>query len=106
MRILLVLIPASCDFLASAMAFIAMNFIPGSAYQMIKGGGLITTAIFSYVLLKNKIQRNHISGCVLALVGILIVGSSNLIFNGSGASSSETVLIANKLRHCRSLATF
>ena len=106
MRILLVLIPASCDFLASAMAYIAMNFIPGSVYQMLKGGGLITTAIFSYVLLKKKIQRNHISGCVLALVGILIVGSSNLIFNGSGASSSETVLIANKLRHCRSLATF
>jgi drug/metabolite transporter (DMT)-like permease len=90
-RLLQVLVPASCDFLASAMAYIALNFIPGSVYQMLKGGGLITTAIFSYMLMKKKIKRNHICGCVLALVGILIVGASNLIFNSSSSSSTDTV---------------
>lgn len=67
------------------MSYIALNFIPASVYQMLKGGGLITTAIFSYLLLKKKIKRNHISGCILALVGVTIVGGANLYFSDSSS---------------------
>lgn len=96
-----VLVPASCDFLASAMAYTAMNFIAGSVYQMLKGGGIITTAIFSYMLFKKRIKRNHISGCTLALIGITIVGASNLIFSSSSSTDADVVIHLNLFRVLR-----
>lgn len=57
---------------------------------MLKGGGIITTFIFSYFLLKPTVKRSQISGCILALVGISIVGIAALIFNNS-ASTFSTV---------------
>lgn len=88
------------------MAYTAMNFIAGSVYQMLKGGGIITTAIFSYMLFKKRIKRNHISGCTLALIGITIVGASNLIFSSSSASDQDVVSAVIKFRVCKYWATF
>lgn len=49
----LLAIPAFCDFIASTLQCIALNFISGSVYQMIRGGTIITTAICSKIILKN-----------------------------------------------------
>lgn len=84
----LIIIPAACDFLSSCLQYIALNFIPASIYQMLKGGGIITTFIFSYMLMKPIVKRSQISGCLLALVGIIIVGIAALIFNNNGSSFS------------------
>jgi drug/metabolite transporter (DMT)-like permease len=48
-------IPALCDFITSTMQYIALNFISGSVYQMMRGGTIITTFIFSIIFLKAKI---------------------------------------------------
>ena len=52
--------------------------------MMFKGASLITTAIFSKVLFQMKIQRRHLAGCGLALVGITVVGSSGLLDQKQG----------------------
>lgn len=48
---LLILIPVVCEFVTSTLHFFALNFIPGSAYQMIMGGNIVATFLFSTLLL-------------------------------------------------------
>lgn len=80
MNRLLLLVPAFFDLLTSTMQFIAFNFISGSAYQMMKGGSIATTFIFSVLFLKQKIKRSQSIGSVLAFIGIVIVGVANSVF--------------------------
>jgi drug/metabolite transporter (DMT)-like permease len=74
------LIPTFFDLLTSTMQFIAFNFISASAYQMMNGGNIITTFIFSVTLLKMPILRRQLVGSILAFIGIFIVGLANTIF--------------------------
>ena len=86
-------IPAFCDFVTSTLQYIALNFIPGSVYQMLRGGTIVTTFIFSVVFLHSKVEKSQILGAGLALFGVLIVGTSSLIFSSSGSGSADAVLI-------------
>lgn len=88
----LLAIPALCDFITSTLQYIALNFIPGSVYQMMRGGTIVTTFLFSIVFLKSKVQKHQILGSALALFGVLIVGTSNMIFSDSSSGSSGAVI--------------
>jgi len=48
-------VPAMCDLLASTLAYISLNYIPPSIYQMLRGGAIISTAFMSKFFLKKKI---------------------------------------------------
>jgi drug/metabolite transporter (DMT)-like permease len=50
---------------------------------MFKGASIVTTAIFSRILVKMVIQKRHLAGCGLAILGLTIVGASGLIGNNS-----------------------
>ena len=80
-------VPAFCDFVTSTLHYIALNFVAGSVYQMMRGGTIVTTFIFSITFLKIKIQPKMIIGSGLALLGIAVVGFSNLWFSSGSASS-------------------
>lgn len=66
--------------MGSALQYMSLNFIPASIYQMLKGGSIITTFLFSKWLLKGKTKRSEVSGCLLSLIGITIVGLSAVLF--------------------------
>lgn len=89
----LLAIPALCDFITSTLQYVALNFIPGSVYQMMRGGTIITTFIFSICFLKAKVQKYQILGCVLAFLGVFVVGVSNMVFRGSDSNDSSAVII-------------
>jgi drug/metabolite transporter (DMT)-like permease len=62
-----------------------LAFISSSTYMMFKGASIVTTAIFSRILIKMIIEKRHIAGCGLAILGLTIVGSSGFITsNDSG----------------------
>lgn len=86
-------IPALCDFFSSILHYIALNFISGSVYLMMRGGTIITTFLFSVIFLKIRIQRHQIVGSSLALLGVVIVGASNMLFSNSSSGSSTPVHI-------------
>jgi len=48
-------IPASADFFTSTLQYIALNFLNPSVYQMLRGGVIVITAIFSVMFLKRKL---------------------------------------------------
>ena len=89
----LLVVPAFCDFVSSMLNCIALNFIAGSVYQMIRGGTIITTFIFSIIILKSKVKKNQSLGAVLAFLGVLIVGASNLFFSDKESGSTDVVII-------------
>lgn len=47
---------------------------------MMRGGSIVTTLIFSVIFLKAKVMKNQIAGAALVLVGVMIVGLSNMVF--------------------------
>jgi drug/metabolite transporter (DMT)-like permease len=100
---LLLAIPAMSDLVTSTMQYVALNFVAGSVYQMMRGGAIVTTFLFSIVFLKMKAQRNQIAGSALALVGVFIVGASSLIFSSS-SSGTDPVFLPSR-RDCKSSDT-
>lgn len=88
----LLAIPALCDFITSTLQYIALNFISGSVYQMMRGGTIITTAIFSRYFLKTKVQRYQLVGCALAFVGVFVVGLSNMLFKSNNSTDASAVI--------------
>lgn len=91
----LLAIPAISDLVTSTLQYVALNFVAGSVYQMMRGGAIVTTFIFSTIFLKMKAQRNQVFGSIFALIGVLIVGASSLIFSSSSESGGDTVLVSS-----------
>jgi drug/metabolite transporter (DMT)-like permease len=76
----LLAIPALSDFITSTLQYVALNFISGSVYQMLRGGAIVTTFMFSILFLKIKVKRCQIVGAAMALFGVIVVGISNVAF--------------------------
>lgn len=74
-------VPAFFDLVTSLLHFIALNFLSASILQMMKGGTLLTTFIFSILLLRSKIKNFQTYGCGLVLLGLIIVGLNNILFS-------------------------
>lgn len=91
----LIAIPAAGDVLNSTLSYIALNFITGSIWQMFRGGSIVATFALSICFLKMKVRANHIIGSGLALVGIIVVGASGLLFsedNSSSGTASQQIM--------------
>ena len=74
------IIPAIIDLLNSLLHYIALNFIAGSVYQIMRGGTVLTTYLFSICWIKSKPSKSKLSGVIIVLIGIVIVGLSNYIY--------------------------
>ena len=81
------------DCTASTLVYIALNFIPASVYQMLRGGSIATTFLFSIIIIRAKILRHQVVGSVLALLGITIVGLSNILISEESDSNVSVVCI-------------
>lgn len=88
---LLLAIPAISDLITSTLQYVALNFIPGSVYQMMRGGTIVTTFIMSILFLKTKVKKHQIIGSSFALLGVFIVGLSNMIFSDPSSGDSDAV---------------
>lgn len=80
------------DFLTSTMQFMALNFISGSAYQMFRGGAIVTTYLFSVLFFKQEVKRKQVIGTSIALVGIIIIGVANVIYAPSSESTKLEII--------------
>ncbi|CAM6002282.1 unnamed protein product, partial [Sphagnum balticum] len=93
MNLNLLILPAFLDFISALFHYVALNFIPGSVYGMLRGGTILTTFLFSTTIMKSKLSRHRVLGAVLVVVGLGIVGAVNYFLNGQTTrSSSDTVV--------------
>ena len=91
-------IPASFDFLTSSLQYIALNLMPPSIYQMLRGGVVLVTALFSVLFLKRKLQAFHYLGCALVFGGVMLVGAANFIFVDDSASKYVSKPASERVR--------
>ena len=87
------LIPALSDFTTTTLQFFGLMMIDPSVYQMLRGGVIIITALFSVVFLKRRISLNQTLGIFLAVIGITIVGISAVLRNDENLAISVSFLI-------------
>lgn len=90
MNRLLLAIPALSDLITSTLQYVALNFISGSVYNMMKGGTVVTTFLMSIIFLKSKVVRNQVVGSLMALLGVFLVGLSNMIFSDASSEGGSS----------------
>ena len=95
-------IPAISDCITSTLQYVALNFISGSVYQMMRGGSIVTTLIFSVIFLKSKVMKNQLAGAGLVLIGVMVVGLSNMVFKDQSGDGASAVIFILFLRVCKS----
>ena len=89
---LLIFFSEMIDFATFFCFYIALNFIPSSIYQMLRGGTILTTYFFRVLILRKKSKRQKILGCLIVLIGVVIVGLIN-IFLGENKESDDQLLV-------------
>ncbi len=75
---LIFLVPACADVFTSILQMIGLTFISGSTFLMLKGSSIVTTMIFSKILLRKQLQKRHYFGCSLTILGMVIVAGSSM----------------------------
>lgn len=78
------------DVVFSFSYYISLNFIPTSIYQMFRGGTLIITYFFSVIIIKTSLIRHKVIGCLIIVVGLIIVGLANYFL---GPASEDKRLV-------------
>ncbi len=89
------IIPAMADSCSSMLQYMGLSFISGSTYMMFKGASIVTTAIFSKILINMNLQKRHFVGCGMAIMGIVIVGSSSFIESNSNGDTTFVIFVNN-----------
>mmetsp|Transcript_25261 Transcript_25261/g.47938 ORF Transcript_25261/g.47938 Transcript_25261/m.47938 type:complete len:547 (-) Transcript_25261:155-1795(-) len=76
---ILLCIPMLFDMLATVLMCIGLLHITVSCYQMMRAAELFFAAIFSVSFLGKHLNRLHLSGIALSIVGIFCVAVSNML---------------------------
>jgi len=79
------------DSIGSSLQISSLLLIPASVNQMLRGGVIIFTCIFSKIFLGRKIHGHHLLGVFLCVLGFVCVGISSVLASSSSSSSNSTV---------------
>ena len=64
---------------------------------MTRGATIATTFLFSIFYLKNKSKRNQIWGSILAILGVIVVGISNVIYSKSSQPNENVLMTLSRI---------
>lgn len=87
--------PAMCDLLATALMYIGFVYVAASIFQLMRGSMVLFSAIFCRVFLNKKIQRFHMLGIFVIMIGLVAVGYACVMHDDSGGkkhTSGEQLL--------------
>ncbi|KAJ2743082.1 hypothetical protein GGI20_004020 [Coemansia sp. BCRC 34301] len=72
-------VPAVCDLLGTTLMNVGLFFTTASVYQMLRGAVVIFSGLFSVLFLGHRLERFQVVSLLLVVVGVTIVGLSNII---------------------------
>jgi len=89
--------PALCDVTATSIMYIALTLTSASSFQMLRGSIMIFAGLESVIFLKKKLEWWRWLGMFIVLIGLIIVGVSDVIFpsdltSGGGDGEDEQIL--------------
>ncbi|KAJ1822954.1 hypothetical protein LPJ56_000462 [Coemansia sp. RSA 2599] len=76
---LLMWIPAAFDLMGTTLMNVGLFFTTASVYQMLRGAVVIFSGLFSVLFLGHRLERFQVVSIILVVVGVTIVGLSNVI---------------------------
>ena len=86
---LLIGLPGLFDTMASCLQVFALLLIPASVNQMLNGGVIIFTCIFSKIFQGRPVHRHHLFGVISCIIGYVIIGYASIIQNGGDSSGKK-----------------
>ncbi|KAJ2214315.1 hypothetical protein EV179_003095 [Coemansia sp. RSA 487] len=72
-------VPAVCDLLGTTLMNVGLFFTTASVYQMLRGAVVIFSGLFSVLFLGHRLEFFQVVSLVLVVLGVTIVGLSNVI---------------------------
>ncbi|KAJ2817562.1 hypothetical protein GGI24_005364, partial [Coemansia furcata] len=72
-------VPAVCDLLGTTLMNVGLFFTTASVYQMLRGAVVVFSGLFSVLFLGHRLARFQVIALLLVVVGVTIVGLSNVI---------------------------
>merc|ERR1712226_18940 len=72
--------PALCDVTATSIMYIALTLTSASSFQMLRGSIMIFVGLESVIFLKKKLEWWRWLGMFIILIGLIIVGVSDVIY--------------------------
>ena len=72
-------IPALLDAAGSGMSITSLLLLPASVSQMLQGGQIVTTCLFSKWINDRAILRHHMAGVICSSIGFVFVGLAGYI---------------------------
>lgn len=94
----LIFLPAALmDMCGTSLMYIGLNLTFASSFQMLRGAVIIFTALLSVAFLGRVIKQHMWVGMFTVLIGLLLVGLSDILFNNSNDQSNINGIIAGDL---------
>ncbi|XP_015598627.1 solute carrier family 35 member F6 [Cephus cinctus] len=93
-------IPALCDMLATTVMYIGLTMTYASSFQMLRGAVIVFTGIFSVAFLNRELGVREWSGISLVIVGLGIVGLSDIVTGNADHTSVNSVITGDLLIVC------
>ena len=82
--------PCLLDAVGSGLAITSLLLLPASVCQMLQGGQIVTTCLFSKWINNRPILRHHAAGVTSAVIGFGFVGLAGYISSQSDSDSNYT----------------
>ncbi|XP_026689904.2 solute carrier family 35 member F6-like [Ciona intestinalis] len=84
--------PAVCDMTATSLMYIGLNYTYASSFQMLRGAIIVFTALLSVAFLRQFITKKKWLGIFLVLVGLILVGLSDILFSSNSQYGPNEVI--------------
>lgn len=94
------LIPAICDTCATSVMYVGLNMTYPSSFQMLRGAVIVFTAILSMSFLNKKLGSREWIGIGMIIIGLALVGLSDIITIQNSNVSSNSILTGDLLIIC------
>ena len=89
------IIPSLFDISSSILQIVALLLISASINQMLRGGVIIFTCLFSKLFLGRPIYKHHVVGVTFCLIGFILVGIASLTENTDLSTPPDAISIGS-----------
>lgn len=96
----ILLIPALCDTCATSVMYVGLNMTYASSFQMLRGAVIVFTAVLSMSFLNRKLGSREWTGIGMVIIGLALVGLSDIITIDNSDISTNSILTGDLLIIC------
>jgi len=81
--------PALCDLMATTFGSMGLIFVSASTFQICRGASVVFVAIFTVLFLKRSLNRSQVSGVLMVVMALCVIGRASVAEAGKTAKPHE-----------------